>query len=389
MNENRPGSEKCLLCGSSDLQVVYADPKARMVTSDCRAWPYAASVVVCVACSHLQKRVNDELNRQTAAVYSQYSLYDLSDGGEQQLFGGPGQDGPKTRSGQILERLQRAVGLPASGTMLDVGCGNGAMVEAFGKSFPAWKLFGYEQNSKYRKRVMDLPGVMGFYEERLERVDREFDLITAIHVLEHVKKPEPFLVALQNLITPQGVLVIEVPDAASNPFDMIVVDHYSHFSSNVLSSLVRGLGYEVLVCATDWVAKEITLVLRRGAPTRQGSDSNTAMPDLLKRYHQHAEWLRHVIEVAAGHATSSRLGVFGTAIAGTWLGAVLGDGVRFFVDEDMMRVGKTHLGKPVVHPSQLTPADRVFLAFPYPIAERLHDRLSSMSSAQFLLPPLV
>ena len=387
MSGDRQGTGECLLCGSTGLEVVYADPKAKMVTSDCRPWSYAATVVVCITCSHLQKLADDELNRQTMAAYSQYNLYDLSDGGEQLLFGTAGQEGPKSRSSQILDRLQGVVGLPTSGTMLDVGCGNGAMVEAFGRGFPAWTLFGYEQNSRYRKRVTGLPGVAGFYEERLDSVERTFDLITAIHVLEHVPNPGHFLCALQQLMTPRGVLVIEVPDAASNPFDMMIVDHYSHFSPNVLSHLAMSLGYEVLLCTTDWIAKEITLVLRLGAEGQPWSGNKSVNADLVKRYHRNAEWLRRVAEGAAREATRSRFGVFGTAIAGTWLGAVLGDSVRFFVDEDTRRVGKTHLGKPVHHPSQLTPSDHVFLAFPHHIAERVQDRLSSISSAHYLMPP--
>ncbi len=357
-----------------------------MVTSDCKPWPYAATVIVCMTCGHLQKLVNEELNLQTMAAYSHYDLYHLSDGGEQFLFDAC-QEPPKTRSARILDRLQQLIDLPLSGQMLDVGCGNGAMLQAFGTLFPNWTLFGYEQSSRHRTRVLALPGVVGFHEDGLDAIDKTFDLITLIHVLEHVRDPEHLLKQLHGSLAAQGVLLIEVPNAIENPFDMMIVDHYSHFSATVLSRFVTKLGYEVLCCATDWVEKEITLVLRVAQQAQQESDGGPLTPELVKRYQQNAEWLRRVVRDTAYHAARSHFGVFGTAIAGTWLGAVLGDSVRFFVDEDSRRVGKCHLGKPILHPGELTPTEFVFLAFPYPIAARVYDRLSRVSRAEYLLPP--
>jgi hypothetical protein len=87
------------------------------------------------------------------------------------------------------------------------------------------------------------------------------------------------------------------------------------------------------------------------------------------------------------HARKTRFGVFGTATAGTWLGSAVGNRLAFFVDEDERRVGKEHLGHPIVHPRQLARGDTVFLAFPHEIAKRLRDRLSAGSPATFLIPP--
>jgi hypothetical protein len=42
-------------------------------------------------------------------------------------------------------------------------------------------------------------------------------------------------------------------------------------------------------------------------------------------------------------------GLFGTAIAATWLDAQTGQAARFFVDEDTNRIGRTHLGRPYWH----------------------------------------
>src|SRR6266545_3851981 len=54
-------------------------------------------------------------------------------------------------------------------------------------------------------------------------VDREFDVVTAFHVLEHVHDPHEFLRRLSRLLRPDGILVVEVPnvdDALVSTYDI-------------------------------------------------------------------------------------------------------------------------------------------------------------------------
>ncbi|TKB72833.1 MAG: class I SAM-dependent methyltransferase [Nitrospira sp.] len=321
-----------------------------------------------------------------ASVYANYDLYALSRGTEQIVFGEREAD-HRTRSVVLLERALSLVDVPSKGTMLDFGCGRGATLRAFSSLCPDWMLVGFEQNERFRDRVLSIPGVVGHLSGEPDRIPGFFDFISMVHVLEHLPDPRGVLQRLHTLLNPGGHLLIQVPNILENPFDLVVVDHYSHFSPRVLSDLANAIGFEVMCLATDWIQKEVTLLLRSGGSLLSESKKKTAGSRDAEGLPQLGCWLDKVIDTAAFCASGHELGIFGTAIAGTWLGSILDERVTFFVDEDSQRVGRHHLAKPVIHPSRLSTQQRVFLAFPYPMALRIYRRVSAAFPAKFYLPP--
>jgi hypothetical protein len=71
-------------------------------------------------------------------------------------------------------------------------------------------------------------------------------------------------------------------------------------------------------------------------------------------------------------------GIFGTAIAATWLDAQTQSAARFFVEEDQNRVGRTHLGRLILAPENLPAQATVFVALPQPLAGRVAERLARL-----------
>ncbi len=375
----------CVLCAAPGLRLCYGSPETGSVTSDCKPWPKTLDTLLCPRCGHLQKASDPEAVKHVNSVYVNYELYHLSSGGEQYIFQPGG--GPQTRSSLLLERLAAHAGLGPRGAMIDIGCGNGATIAAFGRLRPEWTLAGFEQSESIRTRILSLPGVKNFWSGSLEAIQASFDLITVVHVLEHVSQPVPFLQQIRRLLTPKGILLIQVPDVAENPFDQLVADHYSHFSPAILERFVRPLGFEPIAGASGWVPKEITLALRPSTPGRWEPPPPPELAASTARFDRNAEWLRGVLAQARQASRDHRFGVFGTAIAGTWLGAAVGERLAFFVDEDERRTGKDHLGRPVLHPRDLSKGDAVYLAFPHALAKKIQDRLAPGSPATFLIPP--
>ena len=94
--------------------------------------------------------------------------------------------------------------------------------------------------------------------------------------------------------------------------------------------------------------------------------------------HSAVRWLEAVLgearQVASG---SANFGLFGSAIAATWLYQGMSDRVRFFVDEDPQRVGRTHLGLPILSPEQVPAEADVFVGVSPTISGTLMARLQS------------
>ena len=135
------------------------------------------------------------------------------------------------------------------GKVLDVGCGYGWLLSALNNK---WKKYGVEISKHagvFSKKFGKIH--IGKIEEYHER---KFDLITALHVIEHINKPEIFILKLKKILNKQGILILETPDfdsAAARRYGKkfrLLFDktHISLFSQDSLIRFVRDHGFEVL-----------------------------------------------------------------------------------------------------------------------------------------------
>ena len=91
------------------------------------------------------------------------------------------------------------------GSMLDVGCSSGALMKLAKEA--GWQVAGVEPNKASRKLAEQL----GIVYSALADVDKTFDLVSAIHVLEHVSAPLAFLRQIVDLVRPDGEVLIVIP----------------------------------------------------------------------------------------------------------------------------------------------------------------------------------
>ena len=104
-------------------------------------------------------------------------------------------------------------GLPDSAKILDVGCGDGALVRSMRLFGPArFELAACDINSAFVDNLRGLaidtyPG--DFLELDLPRA--HYDMILCSHTLEHVPDPTAFVKRMAELLAPGGQIVIQVP----------------------------------------------------------------------------------------------------------------------------------------------------------------------------------
>jgi SAM-dependent methyltransferase len=366
---------ECSLCGGAVGEVpLPADWPG--ITSDNRPWKTPGPLTSCSRCGHVQKAATAAWRADVARVYAEYALYHLSAGVEQVLFCA---DVVETKSARILDRFAAECGVAAEGTLLDVGCGQGSLLRAFAVRHPAWRLHGHEQDARARVAVLAQPGVEGFHTGAIGSIGRRFDLVTIVHVFEHVFEPLSLLREVGSTLAPGGRVVIQVPDTEQNPFDLMVVDHRSHFFTTHLLAAAYTAGYAVELAATDWIAKEITLVLTPAATAVRGTGRVTPDPAVARRVVARSlEWLQAFVALVRQLGTApGGVAIFGTANAATWLASIPGVNVRFFVDEDPNKIGRTHLGHPILAPADVPSGVPVLLAFPSAQAITVRTRLAA------------
>lgn len=388
----------CTLCGSPASEV-RPGLALRGVTSDIKPWPSLGNVLCCTCCGHVQKRQDDKWRAATAAIYADYVMYHLSGGAEQVIFA---EQGASPRTARLIQSLAPVWKLPDTGRLLDVGCGGGAFLEAFHQAQPGWSLFGHDHCEQRRAEVLAVPGVCGFSSGNLDEESLgKFDAVTLIHVLEHMTDPVSALSCLRRLLRPGGTLLVMVPNLTQGPFDLTVVDHSGHYFADTLALAVERAGFTVAAVGQDWTPKEVGLVAKAlsGAP-ELGPDRRWRTepgPDAAARGQAIAEnaldWLTRTLEAARAaaelaHARGGTFGLFGTAIAGSWLAQGLEGHVDFFVDEDSLRWGRMHLGLPIIGPQEAPVGAELLLGFPPDLARDICTRARKLHPGlRLLLPP--
>jgi len=342
-----------------------------MVGSDCTPVTGEARIGTCPACGLLQKDTGPSWQQLCDRIYRNYQIYHQAAGVEQKARAPDGQFTP--RSELIARHLAREASLSQNGSVLDFGCGNGAFLQGMKKHFPGWRLVGSDLNETFRKKILALGPQAAFRTAaELERGDETFDVVSFIHCIEHIVNPSRYLDSARRYLKPGGVLLIEVPDAELNPFDLVVADHASHFSKSSLARVVEGAGYEVLNCGNAVIGKEITLIARPLETERCPQTPDQSQADVTRR---NLSWLEHTMDQAHALADKSEaFGVFGTSIAGLWVGSALGKKIAFFVDEDEARVGRDYFGTPILAPAEVSPGATVFVCLEPRLAQAIAAR---------------
>lgn len=223
----------------------------------------------------------------------------------------------------------------------------------------------------------------------MKKIAGKFDIITLIHVLEHLAKPVQWLKELHHMLQPDGLVLIQVPDPMTNPYNLLVADHCSHFIMADLITIAEQAGYEVLAQSDKWVAREFSILIKPAVNAKKQTTAPNAHANRTTTYPAHAvEWLHHIVQQAGQLPKNKKRGIWGTAIAATWLYSLMGEKVDFFVDEDTNRIGQEHLGKPVYHPNAI-PADcHVFVALTPEIATNIVNRWSHLPATLHVPPTL-
>ncbi|HRD77496.1 MAG TPA: class I SAM-dependent methyltransferase, partial [Hyphomicrobiaceae bacterium] len=256
--------DRCNVCGGS-LRSIAAYAALPRVSSDCKPVAPGGSVAACSACGGIQKPVTSAFLADIGVIYAKYDVY-YQGGGMEQIVFDSRKGAPSRRSELLSDRLLSTDLLPAKGSVVDLGCGNGAFLASLAARLPGWSLAGLELDRKHEATLARIPRFERLIVGEPEALSGSFDLISMIHALEHFTDPLRTLTAIRARLTPQGLLFIEIPNVEQNPFDLLIADHVSHMTPWTLETLLARAGFEVVHLATDWVGKELS-VLARPAPS--------------------------------------------------------------------------------------------------------------------------
>jgi len=146
----------------------------------------------------------------------------------------------------LLTRLWARYGRPAAAgarlQILDIGCAAGGTLSYLSEWGEAWGL-DLSAEALALCRNWGIPEqrlVLGNAEDLSAFRDEQFDLITAVEVLEHLEHPERSLREIRRILKPDGLLILTVPADPKLWSDRD--DRLGHYRRYRLAELVQAAG---------------------------------------------------------------------------------------------------------------------------------------------------
>jgi len=247
--------------------------------------------------------------------------------------------------------------VPEKGAILDCGAGTGAFLQAFRTARPQWELAGIEPGGGFARLADRLPLAEAYNQPYYDvKLERKFDLVASLAVLEHVADPLGALKWMRQRLSPNGKLLLQLPNFAKLPGDLFCADHINKMTVPHTRLLAEHAGFELL--AVDDSAVMFYLVLgKTELPAKEFSgcpDINLALAGECEAVaRQTVECVKACVESAT--KKGGMAAVFGTSPIGSMAPLVLNcrDKVACLVDENTNTWGRKIDGRLVVGPDKM------------------------------------
>ena len=269
--------DRCPICGKHERVLVYEGTLDTTNTARSRVDPYGAHYQInrCAGCGLVfSSPIFDDVD--IAALYEQAPQTNVM----------IGEEGNVRRTMQLYYDLARPY-LRGRDRILDIGCDIGLMLDfAYQDRFR--ELHGLEPNPVARRQAMMIPGAIisdKFYEEQ-DYPEATFDLITFIHVIDHLVDPTKVIEGAFRHLKPGGVVIAAVHNVESllakvmgERFPPYNLYHHYFFSKTTLRRLFESRGFEALQVSSTPNCYSLGFFVRKapGVPERLRSGMAKAL----------------------------------------------------------------------------------------------------------------
>lgn len=347
----------CRVCNGKELALSDM-PTNSFITSDCNKWQGSKPQFYVCDCKYVGKVLNDSYKDSLDLSYKSYEPY-----WQNRKPGTPNaavseQKSLDITSSKFLSRSDLLVSYLFNKTslleekytpctILEYGCGSAPFIDALENSVIGNYVvdladlndINYEvisKKSRFRK----------FYNITNQILDQTYDLITLVHVLEHVDNPVVLLNNLSKSLTDNGKILVQIPNSLINPFDFIIADHLSHFSLANIIKLIQKTDLKVFDYSVEIVPKEITLLLGKNKNEIElpNFEDKLALP--INFFYDYENLINKL-------TSEHEIFIFGTSIGALWLTSEIqrrGLKIAAYLDEDEGRVGNNINYVEIKHP---------------------------------------
>jgi 2-polyprenyl-3-methyl-5-hydroxy-6-metoxy-1,4-benzoquinol methylase len=164
---------------------------------------------------------------------------------------------------------------------LDIGASSGTLMQTIHESYGA-EMIGVEPGNAYRKLAEEKGFKLYLSLEQLRSSETaRFDLVTMMHVLEHLEDPLGTLREIRtHLLEERGFLLVEVPNFYAH--DSYELAHLSCFTEHGLIEMLKQAGYKIMHTRKHGYPRSETLELYLSVlarPEVEPEEHSTIIPE--------------------------------------------------------------------------------------------------------------
>ena len=239
--------------------------------------------------------------------------------------------------------------------IMDIGCFDGKLLVELDRIIMNADLWGFDINP-HLKSFFPQKENFHFISTDLKDQEEKFDLITLSHSIIYIQDLNELMASISRLLKEDGTLFIQIPDICSNPFYSLMGDQKFIFTKISLKNILNKYNYKVDVISNDYFPRELILIAKK---VKSSSNSNFNADYLFEENINKINFFKKKLKNIKGN----NIVLLGTTVNAAFVDEILGDRIKFFVDENVSRVGELFRGKNVIHPKNLSLKNNTILPF--------------------------
>lgn len=151
----------------------------------------------------------------------------------------------------FLKRVNIISKLKKPGKVLEIGCSTGIMLSLLQRE--KWQVKGVELSVKAAE-IANKRGIQVLTQDFMKvKISEKFDVVILNHTLEHLENPAEVIKKVKNLLSPGGLIYIDVPNfgglsaklMGKNWPLLLPNEHLWHFTEKSLKILLEKLGFKI------------------------------------------------------------------------------------------------------------------------------------------------
>ena len=340
----------CKVCNYNEKIQIYNNFK--YVSSDIQKVKYRTNFFICTKCGCLQKKINASYIPNIKKIYKNYQGF--------QKYGET--DQKKIINGNITDRCfllyKKYLNKKKYKNILDFGSGNGAMLMPFDNTNK--NLYATDLKNNLNYKILKAKNFKKFFSSKdLIKSKKKYDLITMIHVLEHLEDPRKILLSLSKKLEKNGIIFIQIPNFLLNYYDLCVYDHTIHFDHFSLQKLAELSNLKIIKLDDSYIHGEYSIILKK---TKKKTKTKITTKVIQKLIVKKTKILKQIDNFFLKINKINKLSILGSSISSLSIANNYNGKINSFYDEDISKINKK-IENITIKKLNINETDNLFLPF--------------------------